>query len=137
MEDNTNRYPVCACLVSEWNRLVFGQNQLYPRVQRWELQVPISNMKNPEGAVTLYAFSCNARNIAPCNTPCKVRKFARKVAETVTESRTRFCFLLRFQATFRLGAQSNESFAKCKHLSRNGLREKLHETCLKPCIILS
>ena len=41
---------------------------------------------------------------------------ARQVAETIAESRTRFYFLQRFQATFRFVAQSNEPVAKCERL---------------------
>ena len=59
---------------------------------------------------------------------------ATQFAETIAESRTRFHFLQRFQATFRFAAQSNEPVAKCErlcnvscNLSRNALRDKLHE----------
>ena len=61
---------------------------------------------------------------------------ARQVAETIAESRTRFYFLQRFQATVRFVGQSNEPVAKCEperlcnvscNWSRNALRDKLHE----------
>ena len=59
---------------------------------------------------------------------------ASQVAETVAESRTRFYFLQRFQATIRFVAQSHEPVAKRKRLcnfscnfSLNALRETLHK----------
>ena len=79
----------------------------------------------------IFRATCLATNVTYVAT---VENAARKVAETVAESRTRFFFLQRFQATILFVAQSHELVAKCENvcnvscnLSRNAVRNKLHE----------
>ena len=65
------------------------------------LATPLRDTSHETLHSVTYVYLATAENVA------------RQVAETIVESRTRFYFLLRFQATFHFVGHSNEPVAKC------------------------